>query len=593
MSASRHASARMVLPLSRPLRIVAQDPSIKSGNRILRAILDVPAEDLERGPWGHRVQVVDYDVSTDRFHPPLPKSRYSAKGNVWPDPFHNISDKEILSNPHFRAQNVYAIVMCTLARFEAALGRPIPWPFEAHQLKVIPQALAEANAYYSRSEEALVFGYFPSVQDESRLVYTSLSHDIIVHETTHALLDAQREYFNAPASKDQAAFHEGFADVVALLSVFSLPGIAEKLLEHSLRRRGRRTRNLLTPEDVTPTRLRRSGLLGLAEEMGRELSGLRANALRDSASLPRSSQYYNNPQKYPEFSQVHRRGEILVAAMLDAFLAIWSSRFPDSGPRRTASFSRRAFVEEGAAVANYLLTMAIRAIDYTPPIFLEYGDYLSALLTADAELRPREVKFPYRYQLVRSFAAWGIRPSSRGSRSNPGVWNREHTTELDYERTHLAQMERDPDEVFEFIWHNADALKVPREAYGRVVSVRPCQRVAPNGAVLHETVCELYQVLKVRASELGPYDVTPPEGMPRDLTVSLRGGCTLIFDEYGRLKYNIHNRLTSSKRQQQRLHYLWHAGFFGRDGEEYPEFSRIHRERAGFPSPQRHPAEEW
>jgi hypothetical protein len=589
----KRASTRTALPLTRVLRVVAQDPSVKDGRRILLASVEVPAEDLERGPWGHRVQVVDYDVTADRFLSPLPKSAYDAKGGAYADPFASATDRVVRSDPQFRAQNTYALVMRTLARFEAALGRPIAWPFESHHLKVLPAGVAEANAYYSRSEEALVFGYFPSASDETRLVHTSLSHDIIVHETTHALLDALRIYFGAPASEDQAAFHEGFADVVALLSVFSLDGIVEKLLEHAFRGQKRKVPNMLSPRDVSPEQLRKSGLLGLAEEMGRETSGARANALRESAILRRTPAFYQDGDRYPEFLEPHRRGEILVAAMLSAFTEIWSSRFPRTRDGTARVISRRNFIEEGAAVAGYLLTMAIRAIDYTPPLFLEFGDYLSALLTADVELRPAEVRFPYRDSLLGSFAAYGIVPAAPGSRTHSGVWNREHTTELDYERTHLAQMQRDPDEVFEFIWHNAAALHVPREAFGRVVSVRPCQRVAPNGAVLHETVSEFYQVLKVRASELPKIGVKAPEGMPPDLVVSLRGGCTLIFDEYGRLKYNIHNRLTNNRLQAQRLGYLWRAGFFTGDGENYPSFRELHSDRAGTPPSRRHPVEEW
>jgi hypothetical protein len=73
---------------------------------------------------------------------------------------------------------------------------------------------------------ALLLGYFPSY-DGARTIYTCLSHDVIVHETTHALVDGLRTRYTDPSSPDQAAFHEGFADVVALLSIFSLPSIAE------------------------------------------------------------------------------------------------------------------------------------------------------------------------------------------------------------------------------------------------------------------------------------------------------------------------------------------------------------------------------
>ena len=64
-----------------------------------------------------------------------------------------------------------------------------------------------------------MFGYFPG---RSQMVYCCLSHDIVAHETTHALLDGLRERYTDPSSPEQAAFHEGFADIVALLSVFAL-----------------------------------------------------------------------------------------------------------------------------------------------------------------------------------------------------------------------------------------------------------------------------------------------------------------------------------------------------------------------------------
>ncbi len=44
-------------PRTRTLTIVAQDPSVKHGNRVLTTEVEVPAEELTPGPRGYRVHV--------------------------------------------------------------------------------------------------------------------------------------------------------------------------------------------------------------------------------------------------------------------------------------------------------------------------------------------------------------------------------------------------------------------------------------------------------------------------------------------------------------------------------------------------------
>ena len=124
-------------------------------------------------------------------------------------------EQRLLADPNFHAQHTYAIVMRVLARFEFALGRRVKWGFHGHQLHIAPHAFCEANAFYSKEDRALYFGYFWNKKKEP--VFTCLSHDIVAHETTHALLDGLRNRYSDPSGPDQAAFHEGFSDVVALL----------------------------------------------------------------------------------------------------------------------------------------------------------------------------------------------------------------------------------------------------------------------------------------------------------------------------------------------------------------------------------------
>ena len=127
------------------------------------------------------VQVIDYDSSRRRYRPPLQDIGPNGK-------FAQPSDELILEHPGFRAHNSYAIAMRTLRVFEDALGRRVPWAGTAHQLKIAPHAFVGANAFYSRESEALLFGYFAG---ESGPVFSSLSHDVVVHDRgTQARADA-------------------------------------------------------------------------------------------------------------------------------------------------------------------------------------------------------------------------------------------------------------------------------------------------------------------------------------------------------------------------------------------------------------------
>src|SRR5262245_12229155 len=226
---SRHSLAN-----TQKITIIAQDPSVKIGGKILVTEVEVPAEGLLAGPRGFRVNVIDFDTSTNTLYEPA-ILKPTANG-LYKDPFalkqdgHGVVrkrplgyDKRLLSDPKFHAQNVYAIVMRTLAKFELALGRRVPWGSEGHQIHIVPHAFADANAFYPRDDRAIFFGYFTG--PSNRPIYTCLSHDIVAHETTHAILDGLRFRYLEPSSPDQAAFHEGFADVVALLSMFSLPDL--------------------------------------------------------------------------------------------------------------------------------------------------------------------------------------------------------------------------------------------------------------------------------------------------------------------------------------------------------------------------------
>ena len=96
------------------------------------------------------------------------------------------------------------------------------------RLRIYPHALREANAYYDPSKIALLFGYFQAADTSGSVtrgsgVFGVVSHDIVAHETTHALLDGLHPRYSERTNVDMAAFHEAFADIVALFQHFAMP----------------------------------------------------------------------------------------------------------------------------------------------------------------------------------------------------------------------------------------------------------------------------------------------------------------------------------------------------------------------------------
>ena len=156
----------------------------------------------------------------------------------------------------------------------------------------------------------------------------------------------------------------------------------------------------------------------------------------------------------PEYREEHARGELLVAAMMNAFLDIWLQRLAKIGPVARGMRDRSIVVEEGARVAGHLLTMSIRAIDYCPPTDIWFSDYLSASLTVDREVVPDQGQYNYRQALLKSFADYGIKQDRDAGED--GTWRR-CNVDLLYGRNHFDAMLRDPEEVFRFIWENRRA----------------------------------------------------------------------------------------------------------------------------------------
>lgn len=111
--------------------------------------------------------------------------------------------------------------------------------------------------------------------------------------------------------------------------------------------------------------------------------------------------------------------------------------------------------------------------------------------------------------------------------------------------------------------------------------MRPSIRVSPDGFVLRETICEYVQTVRLFGSELAAVlRVKRPQGMATTQAVTAVAGGTLVFDQYGRVKYHVAHHLSDTARQARRIAYLWQQEHIDRPPDGQERFASLHRARA-------------
>jgi hypothetical protein len=562
---------------TREITVLAEDPTVLGRDRApLRTKVRIPAERLLPGPRGARIEVIDYDVSSGNFYA-------AANLEKDPDPLSaDLTTKDILDNPALHAVHVYGVAAATLFEFERALGRSLAWGFsgEGHQLKIAPHAFNDANAYYVRAHEALLFGYYDHPEKPKQRVFTCLSHDIVAHEVSHALLDGLRDQLVRPSSPEQEAFHEGFADIIAYLSVLRSEELIQFALTSEGLAKGPGTR--VNVKNIIEKIKEGSILAGLAKEFGTTTEALSRNALRRSVQDIEPNTTWRGA-----IEKEHDLGEIIVAIVMRAFFKVWAARLDgkvkssSGGKAINKEVEAWRVIEEGAKAAQHLLTLAIRSIDYMPCVHITFDDVLLAMITADWQTCRDDSSYGYRKCLRESFAEFGIRFDKVPNTGEPATYSL-FEGELHYGRGNIDSLHWDRDSMFRFIWDNLKALELAPEAYTKVNSVRSVHRVGPHGQILRETVCEFYQLIKqADAGTLRKLKIKVPKGLPKDARFDLVGGGTLIFDEFGSLKFYIANHLNSSK-QADRVNALRLKGQLTLEQAPDKPFALMHLKRQGY-----------
>jgi hypothetical protein len=621
---SRYSAAPPAPPYRR-LRVFSFDPLLATdpGSMGMESVVvkldwdDESADGakLQPGPVGEYLEVVDYDPASRCFYPPVDLNH----PNLLAQDGMPLSE----TDPRFHQQMVYAVAMATIAVFERALGRTVLWsPFLprsadgavdrvairtradgefVRRLRIYPHAMREPNAYYDPNRKSVLFGYFPARSKPGDkvlphgTVFTCLSYDVIAHEITHALLDGTHRHLLDASNPDILAFHEAFADIVALFQHFSHPEVLRGQIAQ------------------VAGNLQDEGMLGqLAQQFGEAMGMHRSlrNYLGEWVEQPNGELKWEpikpNPTLIQTVQEPHDRGAILVAAMFTAFLTIYRGRTRDlmriatggSGVKPPGDLHPDLvgrLADEAANAAHHLLVMAIRALDYIPPVDLSYGDYLRGLVTSDLDLVAEDGRFSL-VAVVDAFRQWGIYPRDvRNLSIDSLVWNppEDASLKLDMQlfrdfaaigngnlkvdRADLYQHQRNfqqklhdwmrelfvenpalgaewgldvsPDAPQTIRRDNRPDLPVKHLPVFDVHSVRRCRRIAPNG---QERIDVLVEVIQRRDGYFDPADQQkanqgqPPADGPDFI---FRGGATLIVNpRAGRIRYAIRKSISNEDR---------------------------------------------
>jgi hypothetical protein len=619
----------------RRLWVYAVDPSMAyelDTAAIHRASVKIrwEGDEIKPGPVGEYLEVIDFDPASGCFYPPI-----------------NLSDENVLAqgglrpsegNPQFHQQMVYAVAMNTIQTFEKALGRRSMWARHTEapdkqdkwagyvkRLRVYPHALRDQNAYYDPQKIALLFGYFSAADTPASTtmpggtVFTCLSFDIITHETTHALLDGLHPQFTDASNVDVLAFHEAFADIVALFQHFTLRG----LLAHQIAK----TRGDLATENL---------LAELAQQFGRAIGGY--GALRDAIGGTDEKGKWRRAEptgrELEGETEPHNRGAVLVGALFDAFVSIYNRRTKDL--IRLASGGSGILTEgalhpdlvnrlagEAAKSASHVLNICVRALDYCPPVDITFGDYLRALITADFDLWPDD-DLGYRIAFIEAFRRRGIYPLDVRALSEDSLrWRPSQADWLDVtdeiagkamafiakysmkDKRGTIVLQTTPltkalEEVLIPVVQKPDVAKTlglnPKWPIG-VGAVRPSSRTDPDGDVLKELMFEVHQAVQLALdpsddTEIGvdPFETERP---PEDKFI-FRGGSTVVVDlkvedsnyeATPRLRYCISKNIDSVQRRAIQRDFLIDARstlyemYF--DSAAAQPFALLHRGRGG------------
>jgi hypothetical protein len=309
------------------------------------------------GPVTERLAVLDFDPASGAL---AQGTRFRAADGAYE------VDENAIESPDFLRTNAFATALKTMVMFEEddTLGRRLRWGFDGPQLLVVPVAGEWANAFYERESRSLQFYFFQS--KSGRRVYTSLSHDIVSHETGHAILDGIAPDLYHAITPQSLALHEGIADLVALVMAFRDDTLRKTVLDQ-------------TEGSIANI----TAFSSVAEEFGQAQG--KPHALRQFVNEKTLDP--KDTENLVDASEPHELSQVLTGALYSVMVRIHDSlkkRFAEEDGTSEFSASGKALF----VGAERFKRMIFRALDYLPPGEISFADYGRAIIASDQASHP-------------------------------------------------------------------------------------------------------------------------------------------------------------------------------------------------------------
>ncbi len=542
--------ARERLGLIMKIPVFIQDPLVALENPALGVEeVDVHLEaGMESGPTSSRIRVVDFDPDTQKLTEPVAWDREAGWFQTpppevaWlPDapaafPPHGMKLQDLteeeqaqsqsiyqdfigktIKNVHFHQVNAWAVVQRVLEFYEdpQALGRPVPWGFDGNRLVIMPHAGKGENAFYDRHSKSLQFSYFG---DAERPTYTCLSHDVIAHESGHAILDGIRPLYYQPTSIQTAAFHEFIGDLTAiLLALFN------KDIRHFI---ARQTQGNLQGAEV---------LANIAEQFGQQVRG--RPYLRSAINKLTIHDVQNSLTP-------HHVSKVLTGAMFDILIGIAKMLIERNAPGETGQTSggmlagaeptgRRVTPEQAVWwAADRFRRVALQPLDLCPPCDIQFLDYARAVLRNDILTNPVD-EHGTRAIMLSAFHQRGLCGCGRlpGEDLPEDCLFKEalYLDKMDFVYHDIGRVSRSRTAAYYFLSDNRQILRIPAQKDIVVVDLYDTNKFGAAAERLPREVVLEYHWQEEVPLQGGQY------GRLNGKTFPLDCGGTLVFDDRGNL----------------------------------------------------------